>query len=71
MSEDEIFIGDPGKQDPWSVWFFRFIQVVGAALLIRELWLLEDPRIVALGVELGLISGALGIERLIQWFVRR
>jgi hypothetical protein len=58
-------------QDPWAVWFSRFVQIIGIAIVLEEI-LLHDPiRATAIVTGLALTSGVLGIERVIQWWTRK
>lgn len=59
------------KPDPWQVWFFRIVQAVGLAVVLVEFYTREAPRLIAVGTGVAMMTGALGLERLVQWWTRR
>jgi hypothetical protein len=61
----------PQKTDPWQVWFFRLVQAVGLAVVLIEFYTREQPRLIAVGTGVAMMTGALGLERLVQWWTRR
>lgn len=58
-------------QDPWQVWFFRLVQAIGLAVVLVEFYTREQPRLIAVGTGVAMMTGALGLERLVQWWTRR
>jgi hypothetical protein len=61
----------PQKQDPWQLWFFRLVQAVGLGLVLFEFLTRESPRLIVVGSGMAMMTGALGIERVVQWWTRR
>jgi hypothetical protein len=59
------------SQDPWQVWFFRLVQAIGLAVVLTEFYAREEPRPIVVGTGVAFITGALGLERLVQWWTRR
>jgi protein-S-isoprenylcysteine O-methyltransferase Ste14 len=59
------------EQDPWQLWFFRLVQILGVVVVLVEFYTRSDPRQIVVGTGVAFITGALGIERLVQWWTRR
>jgi lipid-A-disaccharide synthase-like uncharacterized protein len=51
-------------RDPWDVWFWRFVQLLGVVLLVYELTH-ADPRVAIVSVALAMMTGARGVEKLV------
>jgi hypothetical protein len=59
------------EQDPWQLWFFRLVQAIGLLVDLVEFYTRENPRPIVVGTGVAFITGALGLERLVQWWTRR
>jgi hypothetical protein len=57
--------------DWWGLWFFRVVQLIGVVIVINEVFLRPDFRIDVAGVGLVMVSGALGVEQVAKWYLRR
>ncbi len=57
--------------DPWSVWFFRLVQVTGLASFIYELLFEKADRPYILLVGLAMMLGGAGIQLIVVWALKR
>lgn len=57
--------------DPWSIWFFRLVQLVGLGSFIYELAFSRLDRPYILLVGLAMMLGGAGLQLITMWALRK
>lgn len=60
-----------GRQDPWSIWFSRFIQVFGAVIMGYEAFAEHTDRPWLLLCAMAMLIGGIGLQLIVRWALGR
>lgn len=64
-------LSERSTTDPWSIWFSKFIQVFGVAIMAYEAFVEHADRPWLLFCAMGMLLGATGLQAILRWAVRR